>query len=234
MNTKLLEKRKKDAERKRWIRRQRHLQKQLDQNLAEEEKKVKVWEGTVANGRWMQASQLSTFCVVREIGVRKKKGAAILGAIAKFDGEEELAIVPRARCMESDPCLARQGGHPSAQYFYATRLLALGDMVLIKWQDRKKEQWLPKEQVKKPPNKSRSGEDTRLVNYIFYVLRPELYCNVYEAVACDALPFLDFAGFIALIKTKQQFKNGKACNNCERNQARRKGGLCNRCYQAQE
>jgi hypothetical protein len=150
----LLAKRRKDAERKRRFRRRKHLQKQVGANPInhsnKKDNKIKVWCGSIS-GNWKTATQMSKFCDVSEIGLRKRRGAVVFGAIVKFDGEDELEIVEKSKCMESIQCLARQGDHDSAEYYNAERRLRLGDYIRVKWPSRLDEQWLPIDQVQDLP-----------------------------------------------------------------------------------
>ena len=141
-----IKKKQKDAERKRKWRRQKHLQKQVNEHPASG-KKIKVWCGN-ASGEWKLANQQSKFCVVNDIGKRNKKRDGVLGAIVKFDGKDELEIVEKNKCMEEKQCLATQGDHDTAEYFNAIRLLDFGANVRVKWLDRREEQWLPSNQVR--------------------------------------------------------------------------------------
>ena len=131
--------------------------------------------------------------------------------------------------------------------------MTIRDMVCIKWPDRKKEEWLPKDQVKDPPPSSRSTSNLR--NYIGL-------SQIYETMKRSDdvtnneihtyLPFSNFSGFISLVESnlkkairedyskmveesnEKEAKKAKRkevkCKDCDINQARRKGQLCNKCY----
>ena len=131
--------------------------------------------------------------------------------------------------------------------------MTIRDMVCIKWPDRKKEEWLPKDQVKDPPPSSRSTSNLR--NYIGL-------SQIYETMKRSDdvtnneihtyLPFSNFSGFISLVESnlkkairedygkklkenakeeaKKAKRREKKCKNCNVNQARRMGMLCNKCY----
>merc|ERR1719491_2595385 len=97
--TKKKAKRTKDAKAKKWKRRQAHLQKQVGKNRARIGAKIQVWSGSVEDGKWIQARQLSNFCDVREMGIGKKKGPVISdAAIVRFDGELDLEIIGTNMC----------------------------------------------------------------------------------------------------------------------------------------
>ena len=118
-----------------------------------------VWSGNISEGKWKKATKESTFFEVIEMGKRKQKGEVVKNAcIVKFDGENELKIIQNKNVMKKEDCEAAQGGHSSAKYFSAQRLLTMEDKVCVKWADRSKYEWLPKCQVRDlTPSRSRSN-----------------------------------------------------------------------------
>ena len=199
---KMEQRRERDAKQKRWRRRQMHLQKQVDEHKNEGNKKVTVWSGNIENGKLKTATKQSTFFGVTEMGKGKQQGDVVPNAaIVTFDGENDLEIVQEQYCKKEEYCEAAQVDHAGAKYFSALRLLTIRDMVCIKWPDRKKEEWLPKDQVKDPPPSSRSTSNLR--NYIGL-------SQIYETMKRSDdvtnneihtyLPFSNFSGFISLVE----------------------------------
>ena len=78
--TKIEQRRERDAKQKRWRRRQGHLKKQINENLNEGNKKVKVWSGSIETGKWRTATKHSTFFDVMKMG----KGSPKKRASAEF------------------------------------------------------------------------------------------------------------------------------------------------------
>ena len=174
-------------------------------------------------------------------------------AIMTFDGENDLKIIQERYCKKEEHCQATQGNHPGAEYFSAMRLMTIQDMVCIKWPDRKKEEWLPKDQVKDPPPSSRSTSNLR--NYIglsqIYETMKKSYAVTNNEIH-TYLPLSNFSGFISLVKSnlkkairedyskmveesdekeaKKAKRREKKCKNCNVNQTRRMGMLYNKRY----
>ena len=252
--TKIEQRRERDAKQKRWRRRQMHLEKQINENLNEGNKKVKVWSGSIETGKWRTATKHSTFFDVMKMGKGSpKKEQVPNSAIMTFDGENDLTIVQERFCRKEQHCQAAQGNHPGAEYFSAMRLMTIQDMVCIKWPDRKKEEWLPKGQVKEPLGYSRSGnneKDTFELTKIYETMRKSdvVRSNMMQT----NLPFSNFGGFISFVEShlkttfrgdyskmveesnEKEAKKAKRkevkCKDCNKNEARRKGQLCNKCY----
>ena len=248
--TKAEHKRERDAKQKKWHRRQMHLKKQVNEHKNEENEKVQVWSGNVENGKWRTATKHSTFFDVIKIGKRKQKGEVMPNsAIMKFDGETDYEIVEERYCKKEEHCQAAQGNHPGAKYYCAMRVMTIQDMVCIKWPDRKKEEWLSKDQVKNPPPSSRSATNMR--NYIDLT---QIYTTIRRTDGVrdnnmqTFLPFSNLGEFLILIESnqktvirgnyaeniKKEDKKAKRkdvkCKDCNINQARRKGQRCNKCY----
>ena len=241
--TKKKAKRTKDAKVKKWKRRQVHLQKQVDKNRARIGAKIQVWSGPVEDGKWIQATQLSNFCDVREMGMGKKKGPVISdAAIVKFDGELGMEIVEKKMCREEKSCMASQGRHSGAKLYHAIRLITIDDLVLVKWPDCGTEEWLPASQVKPPPAPSRSRTNPRNFVDINAIMGTMMGTN--DGMASTGLPFSNTEDFLSAVETSEknrtqkdteemQKKAPKRCKKCQKNQARRRGGLCNSCFKHQ-
>ena len=133
-------------------------------------------------------------------------------------------------------------------------------MVRIKWPDRKKEEWLPKDHVKNQLQLSRSGtnkKETFELTQIYNTMRRidgvrNNEMQTYLPMMQTNLPFSDLGDFLNLVEsnkkmtlkreyrnkvaecTKKEAKKAKRkavkCKDCKINQARRKGQLCNKCY----
>ena len=250
MDPKLVEKRRKSAAQQRKKRRQTHLRRQLH-NVQRTEKTISVWRstvdqdqwGTIDDGDWVPAVQLSVFFEVRDIGRGNSKGREVWGAIGKISDNDDLVIIEKKYCRGNEQCLARQGGHAGARSFGATLLLIIEDKVLVQWQDRAGSEWLPVNQVDDAPigrlrrsgcltTRANKAASILQLNQIFSVLRPGSYVgktNEFVGRANVHLPFSDFLGFLEIINKKDEVTVRKTCRTCS-NQPRRKGGLCNRCY----
>ena len=142
--------------------------------------------------------------------------------------------------MGNQPCLARQGAHTGAEPYFATRLLTLDNQDLIKWQDRKIPEWLDTKQVEDAPygmreSKTKMPKEAAILqlNQIFNLLRPVRYgdeIHTFRSRISTLMPFSDLPSFLDIVNNCNDDKIICKTRKCG-NKRRRKGGLCNRCYE---
>ena len=161
-------------------------------------------------------------------------------------------------CRDAELCQAKQAPHEGAHYYNAHRLVTIGNKVCVKWCDRGTEEWLPSGQVKPALPASRSCTNPRNyidLNRFFCIATSRDYRETNDGIHHLPLPFKNIDNFVIMMESwvvaiyqqeavakaeeeaaKKQAKaqklataRTKLCNECNINQARRKGGLCNTC-----
>ena len=124
-------------------------------------KEILVWCGTINNGVWRKATQLSCVGEVAEFGRVGKRGTSFEGAIVKYHGEppRSYEAIKQSFIRREHPplCWAKQASHHTAKGTTAYQLTGTcfdGRYIRVLWETRE-EQWLSYGQVEQIKNKGR-------------------------------------------------------------------------------